>query len=450
MLIRFIVKNLFSFKEETEFNLLPGRAKRLEHHKYNRNGIDVLKQTAIYGANGSGKSNLVKAIAALRLIMTSEKMPELNADKFKLTLTSSTDPVELGVEFSCNNSIFFYQISFNNGVINYEYFGQTGDTKDILIFERETINKVNTVTFSKDFEQEDENRVLKQVIEKSLLKPDQSLFFLLNEISKVNASAFDSISSSFFWVKFKLILIVPGDHPKGLVSVLDSTNGLKSFAKELICSFNAGITDIYIEKKNIEDYIGNENQNEIRKIKSELENNHGATILIPFRNSDEEITVHNDSGNIIVKRLVFAHKGEQSDVLFNYHEESDGTRRLLDFIPVIYQLVNDDCTFIIDEMERSLHPTIIKELISKFSNDENTKGQLIFTTHESNLLDQDIFRTDEIWFAEKSQNGATKLYSLSDYKEHSTIDIRKGYLTGRYGAIPFLGNLHDLNWHNKD
>ena len=90
---------------------------------------------------------------------------------------------------------------------------------------------------------------------------------------------------------------------------------------------------------------------------------------------------------------------------------------------------------------------IVKELVSKFSFDNKTKGQLIFSTHESNLLDQEILRTDEIWFAEKNTNGATRLYSLSDFKEHNTIDIRKGYLNGRYGAIPFLGNLKDLNWH---
>jgi len=78
---------------------------------------------------------------------------------------------------------------------------------------------------------------------------------------------------------------------------------------------------------------------------------------------------------------------------------------------------------------------------------EETKGQLIFTTHESNLLDQKIFRQDEIWFAEKDKNGSTDLYSLSEFKEHKTIDIRKGYLNGRYGSIPFLANLKDLNWH---
>ncbi|NDC41430.1 MAG: hypothetical protein EBZ77_07770 [Chitinophagia bacterium] len=100
----------------------------------------------------------------------------------------------------------------------------------------------------------------------------------------------------------------------------------------------------------------------------------------------------------------------------------------------------------IDEIERSIHPALIKELIRKFAADDTTLGQLIFTTHESNLLDQQLFRPDEIWFAEKNKQGATELYALSEFKEHHTIDIRKGYLNGRYGAIPFLSNLTDLNW----
>jgi AAA15 family ATPase/GTPase len=121
--------------------------------------------------------------------------------------------------------------------------------------------------------------------------------------------------------------------------------------------------------------------------------------------------------------------------------------RLLDFIPAFKDLINTDKVFIIDEIERSVHPLLIKELVRKYSEDANTRGKLIFTTHESNLLDQDIFRQVEIWFAEKTPSGSTELYSLSDFKEHNTIDILKGYLNGRYGSIPFLGKLIDLNWH---
>ncbi len=137
-----------------------------------------------------------------------------------------------------------------------------------------------------------------------------------------------------------------------------------------------------------------------------------------------------------IKRLVF---------LIN-----QDTVRLLDFVPAFCDIITINKVFIIDEIERSIHPLLIKELIRKFSHDEKTKGQLIFTTHESNLLDQEIFRQDEIWFVEKDKNGSTDLYSLNDFKEHKTIDIRKGYLNGRYGSIPFLGNLRDLNWYKDD
>ena len=89
---------------------------------------------------------------------------------------------------------------------------------------------------------------------------------------------------------------------------------------------------------------------------------------------------------------------------------------------------------------------MIKSIIHKISAMENAAGQIIFTTHESGLLDQDIFRPDEIWFAQKDSEQATKLYPLSDYNIHRTANIENGYLAGRYGGIPFLSNLKDLHW----
>ena len=167
----------------------------------------------------------------------------------------------------------------------------------------------------------------------------------------------------------------------------------------------------------------------------------------------------------MIREIVFEKKGDsflvkhtkitQSDSLgneaeFDLDELSDGTLRLLDFIPAFRDVTLNRKVYVVDELERSMHPVLAKELVSKFSRDADTKGQLIFTTHESNLLDQSIFRQDEIWFAEKGPKGNTSLYSLSDYKEHNTIDIRKGYLNGRYGAVPFLANLQELNWHAYD
>jgi hypothetical protein len=147
--------------------------------------------------------------------------------------------------------------------------------------------------------------------------------------------------------------------------------------------------------------------------------------------------------------VITKHLNNQGESIeFDFSEESDGTKRLMDFLPIFDAMLKEDATFIIDEIDRSLHPSLLKTLMTKIMADGTTKGQLIFTTHESNLLDLDIFRPDEIWFAEKNrQTGNTELYSLNEFRPRPDLNIQKGYLQGRFGAIPFLGNLENLNWH---
>lgn len=162
--------------------------------------------------------------------------------------------------------------------------------------------------------------------------------------------------------------------------------------------------------------------------------------------SDERLTIRLEGDLAYVYRLYFKHEGIDDDVKFYFNDESDGTKRLFEYVALFKDIVDKNVVYIIDEIERSIHPTIIKELIHKFSSEEKTKGQLIFSTHESNLLDQEIFRQDEIWFVEKDEHGTSNIYPLSDFKVHHTKNIQKGYLNGRYGAIPFTGNLKDLKW----
>ena len=115
-------------------------------------------------------------------------------------------------------------------------------------------------------------------------------------------------------------------------------------------------------------------------------------------------------------------------------------------MPLFYAVTNEDKVYVVDEMERSIHPILIKSLMERLSHSEKASGQLIFSTHESGLLDQDVFRPDEIWFAQKDAEQATQLYPLSDFNIHKTANIENGYLNGRYGGIPFLSNLKDLHW----
>lgn len=314
-----------------------------------------------------------------------------------------------------------------------------------MIFQRQFANGKTVVSFFSEFEDTAENKTLKKIIETDLLKPNQPLFTLLNTISN---DAFVDIRAAFDWFKDDLIIIYPDTKTAGLVLEYEGNRKFQNFAKELMCSFNTGISDLKVDVKGIEEYFGKDNQKEVDELKADLKNSPGKKVSVISQNNEEEVVIVNDNGRIVAKRLLFEHQGEgNKSFAFSFNEESDGTRRLLDYLPALNSIVERSPTFIIDEIERSIHPLIIKEIVDKFSKDQTTQGQLIFTTHESNLLDQEIFRTDEIWFTEKDFLGATKLYPLSDFKEHSTIDIRKGYLNGRYGAIPFLGNLKDLNWH---
>lgn len=450
MLIRFIVKNLLSFKEQTEFNLLPNKSNRLSHHRYDVNGLPVLKMSALYGANGSGKSNFIAAIDILKKIVVADEIPSnLENIKFRLCDETKLQPIDLGIEFFHEDLFFYYSVSINNGKIIDEYLSNTNPTKgtEELIFHRKEQESIVDVDFDNEFNKSEENLLLKKILIKNLVQPEKSLVKTINaDLNSENV--FERVKKVFDWFKNELVIIYPHTRPVSLASSLDSNKEMMSFANNLFASFDTGVNNIKVHTSDINEFIKSERFiGDINEEIDELKENPEKKLAIRNSRTKEDILIVNEDGEILIKRLTLEHKNEDGKCIdFNVSEESDGTRRLMEYIPAINGIVHKSRTYIIDEIERSLHPNLIKEIIAKLSNDTTTKGQLIFTTHESNLLDQEIIRTDEIWFAEKNKYGSTKLYSLSDFKVHSTIDIRKGYLNGRYGAIPFTANLQDINW----
>ena len=441
MLIRFMVKNLFSFKEETEFNLLPSKDTKLAHHKYQHNGVEVLKSTAIYGANGSGKSNLIKAIGLLKQLLISGNIPApFYTQKFRLSPKMQQEPVEMSIDFMLDKN-YYYAISINQGIILDEYLCITEkDKEDVLIFHRKQKGKKISIEFSKEFYILKENVVLKKLIENTLLKSDKPLFTFLNQL---NLLIFTDVENAYSWFKSNLSPLFR-THLNSYANYADKQN---TFIKNFISTFNTGITDLKVEKQSIEDFFGQDDLGEINKIKEEFITKKVSSITKRHKSKDVMYILEDEK--IVVKTLTFIQKDDEGkDIEFKINELSDGTRLLISYVPFFQYLLNKKCTVLIDEIELSIHPNLIKELLTRFSKNEETKGQLIFSTHDTNLLDQKIFRTDEIWFAEKNEIGATKLYSLSEYKQNSSIDIEEGYLQGRYGAIPFLGGLQNDN--NKE
>jgi AAA15 family ATPase/GTPase len=446
MLIRFIAKNIFSFKDETEFNLFPNKSQGLQHHKVRIGDFDFLRYSAIYGANGSGKSNLIKAISFLETLVEKGKLPSESEDiKFKLNEGNLKAPISLGIEFIANGEPFFYTITFNEGIILYESLAKSNKSDDILVFERSFENEIQEIKFHEDYYKTDKEKLFAEVLSEKLIQKNE---LLITFLSKKYPEDFKSTYSAFKWFDETLVIIKPDARPGGIAHILDKEPTIKDFANKFIPSLNTGISKIEIETKKFEEFFGESGDAKLkRKIIEDLKSEPNKLSLLTHSETGEEVTLVYENNEVLAKRLVTKHQnslGETTD--FNLGQESDGTRRLIDYIPAFQGIINDNKVFVIDEIERSIHPMTIKEIMTKLALDESVKGQLIFSTHESNLLDQSIFRADEIWFAQKDFDGSSKIYSLSDFKIHNTINIENGYLKGRFGGIPFLGNLKDLNW----
>jgi AAA15 family ATPase/GTPase len=429
------------------------RLKTLLHHKYSFNEFELLKMASIYGANGSGKSNLIKAIKWLKTIVVDEKIPsQVKNGSFKFIEKKESGNLKqvFGIEFLQDDIPFYYAIEILENIILTEelYISGLGSSTDELIYERKTNKEgITVINFLPSFERDEKSQVLKQVLIEDFVKPNESILKLL---SNRDNEYLQNTKKAFKWFEETLEIITPDSHPAALAHRIDTDSQFKSYAEDIMCSFHVGISGINSNKKNLKEFLGKDNEDKLDELIKSTEESPRKMIGLRSKRGDELIIVKEEN-EFYIKQLQLEHKGKNDiKAEFDLEEESDGTIRLLDFIPAFHSLVSKHRVYLVDEIERSIHPLLIKELIKKFSLDEASQGQLIFTTHESNLLDQELFRQDEIWFAEKDKGGVTDLYSLSDFKEHKTIDIRKGYLNGRYGSIPFLANLQDLNWHKYD
>ena len=158
-----------------------------------------------------------------------------------------------------------------------------------------------------------------------------------------------------------------------------------------------------------------------------------------------------DSSIVVRRNLKMIHSTDESEFELPASEESDGTRRLLELLPALYQFgiskneYDGDSTFVIDELDRSLHPVLSHAFLKFFLETNHEKShQLIVTTHETHLLDSDLLRRDEVWFVEKDKTQQSRVYSLLDFKIRKDLRLEKGYLQGRFGGIPFVGNMDKL------
>ena len=416
MLIQFSVKNFKSFKEKQIFSMEAGSGDENTENIFSTDGMSekILKTTALYGANASGKTNLISAFSAaiMMIRLSNNRQPGellMQMEPFAFDEKTKNEPCEFEFIFYTENNKYVYGFKADRSKIHEEYLYQYLSAKATRIFER---------NYEKyEFLQADRTKL--ETIKNQNL--ENKLF-----LSTATTWNYEKTRAPYLWFA-QLIDTYAG----GMLLndfVLESYNNdesmeLKKFTLKLL-----GEADIIIKDFRVD------------VVEHELDNN--MAMLIRSMNIPLQFAPQKQRDvNIVMTHEIVDENNKKREYSLNYNNESSGTQILFSMAPILKQVFENGKIIIIDELERSLHPSLVEMIIMFFQNSEINKGnaQLIFNTHDTNLLSLDLFRRDQIWFAEKDpKKGATELYPLDDFSVRKTENIQKGYLNGRYGAIPFV------------
>lgn len=419
MLIQFSVSNYMSLKDETTLSLVAGQGKELNDNLRQYKDGNLLPTIAIFGANAAGKSNIFKAMtAAINIIRSSNERQIDRPIPFIVPYAFDSEcrinPSSFDFIFIVNGEKYQYGFSADQYRIYDEYLYLYKTKIPSLIFERTNTREYN-------FTSANESK-LKKYIEKT---SDNKLF--LSTATNWNS---DLTRNAYIWFancvdtyndsNFKL-------NP-GTLEVFDNGGeALEDFVTSLLKT-----ADINISGYNIESEIVD-----------------APNILIGDLPSGVQINAPQKMKHFMLSTNHIINNGQEiAEFTLPLEAESEGTQKIFAFGPIIKDALERGRTLVVDEIDNSLHPLFLEYLISLFNNKESNpnNAQLIFNTHSVEVLSLDLFRRDQIYFVEKNNDdGVTELYALDEFSPRKTENIRKGYLQGRYGAVPNIG-WEDLKW----
>lgn len=446
MLIRYEVSNFLSFKGEIEFSMIPGRTRKHPGHIVRDdswNGINVLKSAVIYGANASGKSNLVKSMSFLQdlVLLGTKPRKQIEVPCFRFDESCANKPTTFQVEMKIENEYYAYGCQIKPEEVLAEWLYSISKSSNKMLFERASNGQDTRVEFGKSLDIEDSGE--RQFLEFVARGTRSNQLFLTESIER-NVSHFEHI---FDWFENTLTIVFPDSRYMSLDVKMETDEKLRQRIEHFLKAFNTGISGISLQPIDWETDLHIPEDIRSRILKN-LEAGSRVVIRTP---SDRRYMVHKkEDGQVNAYELVAEHKvldtGKIEHLEMAY--ESDGTQRLLDLIPGLVALVGSDRVFVVDELDRSLHPALSYELIETFLKESDGRNsQLIVTTHETGLLDLDLLRRDEVWFVEKDRYGSSSVYSLEEFVPRQyNRDIRRGYLEGRFGGIPIIHDVAELGW----
>jgi len=423
MLIRFYIENFLSFRDGSFFEMVPGVSSRKYfpgHIVTDDSGpseekgkkIQTLPIAAIYGANASGKSNFLEAFHLVRRFVTSDHfLSDFDGwpfVPFLLSPETASKPSRFEIVLKTAGIVYTYGFAVSREKIIEEWLqAQTSSRINTVLFERFIEDGQTVIEFDSQLAELEKAGAGKWV-------PEKELFLTFATKAGKGGIHFQNVKR---W--FGNISTVFTSEPLSLGRLICKNPDFKDFVAQSVKSADFGITAIDAKEKKLD----------LEEMKQ-----------FPF---PQEVWERLEQAKPVRYEITTQHqRSDGQEVLFPLQIESAGTRQFISLLPVLFMMKNSDQIFIIDELESSLHPLLAKWFLREFLNSPNRrKNQLIFTTHDTNLLDRDLLRGDEIWFVQKDENSASSLTRLSEYENWENFNYENAYLNGRFGGIPFLQDL---------
>ena len=420
MLVNFTVKNYRSFKDERTFSMEASSINEHEESVIKAGNHRLLPLTIIYGANSSGKSNLIFAIYTMqRMVKESVRLNEsdpLLYDPFALDEVSRSAPTLFEVQLIQGENRYRYGFEYtkNEIVSEWLYENRFGEEEVELFVRSKDVIEVSEKAFPEGRGKEDltnANRLFLSLV--AQLKGEKSNVVMAcvgecNMVSGIETERYENFTFEMF------------------VEHLNGADEAQAFFKDLQLGFNSFSvkkTDITTEK------LASLPELKRQQVEKEMSTH---TFV-------DAITTHNiydEDGQVV-----------REDDFYRDYMESEGTKKIIELSGPIFDTLINGNTLIVDELDAKLHPLLTRNIVLLFMDPERNKhgAQLIFATHDTNLLDLSVLRRDQIWFAEKDKVESTDIYSLVEFEEdgqeepNNKHDIERDYIRGRYGAIPFIG-----------
>lgn len=443
MLIQFTVSNFLSFNEKETFSMAAGKARKYSERIFSDKKLKLTKCEVILGANASGKSNLVSAFQFMQNMVLNGLPRGFSNKYYRLNPEKKNAPSDFEIKILCDSKVFTYGFSIvlSTGSILEEYLYEHGNSdSQKVLFERDTTTE--TFVVGQYFKQPDTIAKLNNYGEDSV--NDQEMLFL-SIINKNKGKMFSDfpelqvLRNVFEWFAIKLNISFPDSILTGYPYFTDSN--LEEIA-ELLNALGTGISELKVVelpveviKSKIPDELYNKIVSDLEKANARVRSDEDDRPRIMARSYKEFYTFEiGADNNVTITTIEFSH--EKEDVYFDLNEESDGTARLLDLIEILFK-ISDNRIFVIDEIDRCLHPAMtvkVIELFLEMAQKRNT--QLIITSHESRLLAADFLRNDEICFVSKNDQGASIINPLEKYQLRADKKVYAALFDGTLDAIP--------------